>query len=123
MDFATGAWCFIVTFTGLLSGILIVDSTEKDSPLEKLGALLTLIGAGFSVLMIFQGFHLWNMGWSGIEIPPETAGRVSAKARGKGGIILLAIQFLPQFLVIVFGMALWNNREIIRYSAKCLGIK
>jgi hypothetical protein len=123
MDFPTAAWCFVAAFTGLLSGILIIESAEKDSPIDRLGAILTLVGASFSVIMVFQGFHLWNIGWSGIAIPPETAARVATKARGRGGIILLAIQFLPQFLVFFFAISLWSNRDAIKYSARCLGLK
>ena len=122
MDFATAAWFFLAALIGLLSGIVILESAEKNSITELLGASLTLLGAGCSLVMIFQGFHLWNTGWSGIAIPPEAAGRVAARSRGRGGIIILAIQFLPQFLVFFFGILLWGNIDTIHYSARRLGI-
>jgi hypothetical protein len=120
MDFQTAALFFMAALIGLLSGIAIIESAEKQSPIELLGAILTLTGAVCSIIMILQGFHLWNTGWSGVALPPETAGRVAARRGGKGGIILFAIQFLPQFLVFFFGIVLWRNRKEIQYSAKCL---
>ncbi|MCT0219505.1 hypothetical protein KQ304_10950 [Synechococcus sp. CS-1329] len=121
MDGATAAWIALIAALGLGIGASIVEDSKKGSPLELFGAILTLVGAGCSVIMIFQGFHLWNMGYQGIPIESKVAGSVATKARGKGGIVLIAIQFLPQFLVFFFGAALWCNKEAIRYSADRVG--
>lgn len=123
MDGSTGSWVALTAFTALLLGGYLIDKTDRDSPLEQVGALILIVGAGCSVAMIFQGFHLWNLGWEGISIEPEAAGRAAAKARGRGGIILLIIQFLPQFLVFGYGWMVWEARDKIRYSAKKLGIR
>ena len=123
MDGSTASWFALTAFACLLIGSYLVNKTEKASPLESLGAVILLIGTGCSVVMIFQGFHLWNLGWQGIPMEPETAGRMAAKARGRGGIILLVIQFLPQFLVFGYGFLIWELRQVIRYSARVLGVR
>ena len=123
MDGSTASWVALIAIVCLFTGGYLVNKTEKQSPLESLGSIILLIGAGCSVVMVFQGFHLWNSGWEGIPMEPETAGRMAAKARGRGGIILLAIQFLPQFLVFGYGGLIWESRHLIRYSAKALGLK
>ena len=121
MDGATAAWFALVAALGLGIGAAIAEESKKGSPLELFGSILTLIGAGCSVITILQGFHLWNLGWQGVPIESNVVGSVATKARGKGGIILIAIQFLPQFLVFFFGAALWCNKDAIRYSAARVG--
>ncbi len=123
MDGSTASWAALIAIAGVLIGGYLVHKTERSSPLESLGAVILLLGAGCSVVMVFQGFHLWNSGWEGVPMEAETAGRMAAKARGRGGIILLVIQFLPQFLVFGYGGLIWEVRDLIRYSAKVLGLK
>lgn len=123
MDASSASWVALTAIVGILTGGYLVQKTEKQSPLELMGAVLVLLGAACSVVMVFQGFHLWNSGWEGIPMEPETAGRMAAKARGRGGIILLIIQFFPQFLVFSYGGLLWQTRYLIRYSANALGLK
>ena len=45
---------------------------------------------------------------------PSVAGRTAARAFEKGGIILFAIQFFPQFLVFGYGAVLWQASPAIR---------
>jgi len=123
LDLSTGSWVALIAFAGLVVGAYLVNETENSSPMESLGAIILLIGAGCSVVMVFQGFHLWNSGWEGMQVDPETAGSVAAKGRGRGGIILLILLFFPQFLVFGYGGLIWEVRDFIRYSAKALGLK
>jgi hypothetical protein len=113
----------LIGISGLLFGSDIVLKTKRDSPLEFLGAAIFVLGAGCSLVMVFQGFHLWNIGWKGIPIDPDTASNLAARSRGKGGIILLILQFLPQFLVFGYGGLLWQRKNVLRYSARRLGFK
>ena len=89
-----------------------------------LSAVGVLVSAAAAVVMIFQGFHLWNTGWNMdlTQMDPSVAGRTAARARGKGGIILLIIQFFPQFLVFGYGAVLWQAFPAIRETAKHLGL-
>ena len=50
------------------------------------------------------------------------AARTAVRARGKGGIVLLAIHFFPQFLVFGYGAVLWQTSWAIRAAAKHLGL-
>jgi hypothetical protein len=123
MDGSTASWVALVAITGLLVGGSLLQKTERASPLESLGSVILLLGTGCSVVIVFQGFHLWNLGWEGIPIEPETAGKMASRTGGKGGILLLVIQFLPQFLVFGYGALIWEGRHQIRYAAKVLGLK
>lgn len=98
----------------------MLEGANHKTPRELLGSLVFLIGASCAVIMVFQGFHLWNTGWEGLNMDAETTGRLAAKKGGRGGIVILAINFLPQFLVFGYGGALWASREIISRSVKVL---
>ena len=65
--------------------------------------------------MIFKGIQLCLIGFDiNLGLDSSEILRLSAKGSGKGGIILLALEFLPAFLVFGFGFLLWKVRELIR---------
>ena len=65
--------------------------------------------------MIFKGIQLWLIGFDiNLGLDSSEIARLSAKGGGRGGIILLALEFLPAFLVFGFGFLLWKVRELIR---------
>ena len=65
--------------------------------------------------MIFKGIQLWLIGFDiDLGLDSSEIARLSAKGGGKGGIILLALEFLPAFLVFGFGYLLWKVRALIR---------
>ena len=75
--------------------------------------------------MILQAFHPWNTGWD-INLakamnPSESRG-LSARGRGRDEIVLMIIQFFPQFLVFGYAGRLWNGRHTIGFALKTLGI-
>ena len=119
MSVEVGGWLSLIGFVGLCLCMGGWNKSERGSTLETLSAVGVLVSAVAAVAMVFQGFHLWNQGWD-IAIDPETAGRAAAKARGKGGIILLIIQFFPQFLVFGYGGLLFQTRDVLSYSLKLL---
>ena len=129
MSFEVGAWLMLLGFFGLAgSAALLGNFIEVDSELAKvvrpLAAIGVLVFSGAALVMLFQGLHLWNQGWDGpiSQMDPSAAGRNAARARGKGGIVLLAIQFFPQFLVFGYGFILWTVRPVIKGSCMVLGL-
>ena len=124
MSVAVGGWLSLIGFIGLSLCVGGWNKSERGSTLETLSAVGVLVSAAAAVAMIFQGFHLWNTGWNIdlTQMDPSVAGRTAARARGKGGIILLAIQFFPQFLVFGYGAVLWQASPAIRETAKHLGL-
>ena len=95
---------------------------DQINPKEGTGRIIG--NAGAEDVMVFQGFHLWNQGWDGPvgQMDPSVAGRTAARARGKGGIILLAIQFFPQFLVFGYGIMLWQIKDVFKPICIILGL-
>lgn len=86
-------------------------------------AICVVICSAAALVMIFQGFHLWNQGWEGpmSQLDPSVAGRTAARSRRKGGVVLLALQFFPQFLVFGYGGMIWSVKDEIKDSLKDLG--
>ena len=77
-----------------------------------------MLGMFCSLIMVLQGLHMWNT-WEGLsatEVPTSAA----AKARGKGGIVLLIINFWPQVLVFGYGYFIWIQRYVFKYFLKLL---
>ena len=109
MSVEVGGWLSLIGFVGLCL-CMEVNKSERFT-LETLSAVSVLVSAVAAVAMVFQGFHLWNTGWDMdlAQMDPGVAGRAAARGRGKGGIILLAIQFFPQFLVFGYGAVLWQR--------------
>ena len=119
MNHEVGGVLSLLGFAGLLGGCYLINHSDANSSKEKLGSFLVLISAASAVVMIFQGFHLWNEGWS-IEIDGDVAAKASTRARGRGGIIILIIKFFPQFLVFGYGWLLVELRAIIAYSMRSM---
>ena len=100
----------------------IIRSCEKpyrqlspNSSKEKIFGFIFFLGVLGSFLMIFKGIQLWIIGFDiNLGLDSSEIERLSAKGGGKGGIVLLALEFLPAFLVFGFGSLLWKVRELIR---------
>jgi len=119
MNHEVGGIFSLLGFAGLLGGCYLVNHSGANSSKEKLGTFLVLISAAAAVVMIFQGFHLWNEGWS-IEIDGDVAVKASTRARGRGGLVVLIIKFFPQFLVFGYGWLLIELRSTIAYSMRSM---
>ena len=113
MDFSTAAWFALLGFIlpPISTFLLCHGSDAKVNWKIRLGALGLPIGLLCASIMVCQGLHLWNLGWEVPTVDPDTAARISTKARGRGGIIILAIQYLPQFLVFGYGWIIWEITE------------
>ena len=62
-------------------------------------------------IVVWQGLHLIQSGYD-IDLTkadPSAIGRTAARSRGKGGIILLIIQFFPYFLVGGYTFLAWHT--------------
>ena len=119
MDQVTGGTLSLVGFAGMFVGCIISGDSKSSISRKRLGSVVVLIGAASALLMIFQGFHLWNQGWS-VEFDSDVLAKASTRARGKGGIILLIIKFLPQFLVFGYGTLLFEFRELVLDSYRLI---
>ena len=65
--------------------------------------------------MVFKGIQLWLIGFDiNLGLDSSEIATLSVKGGGRGGIVLLALEFLPVFLVFGFGFLLWKVRELIR---------
>ena len=95
---------------------LVVENKQKKESEQnsiKRAKIIAWICIAINLIVVFQGFHLLQSGYS-FEIDPELAGRASTRARGKGGIILLAIKFSPQFLVFGYGIWGWQLKPYLK---------
>ena len=119
MDITVGGLLALTGFGGLCIACGYVRDSERGSNKEKVGAYIAVISGLAALIMVFQGFHLWKQGWD-ISLDPDTAAKAASKARGKGGIIVLIIQFFPQFLVFGYGGLLVQTRDVLSYSFKLL---
>ena len=119
MDFVLGGLFALIGFGGLALACGLVRDSDRGSTREKIGSYIALLGGAAALIMVFQGLHLWNQGWD-ISLDPDTAAKAASKARGKGGIIVLIIQFFPQFLVFGYGGLLVQARDVLSYSFKLL---
>ena len=124
MSVEVGGWLSLVGFVGLVLSVGCWNNTERGSTFETLSAVGVLISALAAVVMIFKGLHLWHTGWDpGLtQMDPSDVARTAAKSRGRVGIILLVVQFFPQFLVFGYGAALWMARAVICQTAEDLGL-
>ena len=124
MSVEVGGWLSLIGFVGLALCVGGWNKSERGSTLETLSAVGVLVSGLAAVVMVFQGFHLWNTGWDIdlSQMDPSVAGKTAARGRGRGGIILLVIQFFPQFLVFGYGAVLWQASPVIRQTAEHLGL-
>ncbi len=112
MDGSTAAWFALIGFLGL-PVIQLFDEhkkAQKGSKKAKAFVVLSIIGAFCCLVMVLQGIHLWGT-WEAPIFDSNDAARISSKARGRGGIILLIATVFPQFLV--FGFGIWGLMYII----------
>ena len=114
MDNSTFAWFALIGFLSppFIGALLLIGKKDGDPPFlikgslkAKVISLISIIGAFSCLIMVLKGFHLWRT-WEVPSIDPNVAAKTAARARGRGGIILLAIRFFPQFLV--FGYSYWG---------------
>ena len=118
MNPSIAAWFALIGFLSFFVCSLIdpeikKGSIKKGSIKAKALLLISIIGAFSCLIIVLQGFHLW-----GTYEPPifdsSEIRNISTKARGRGGIILLIIRILPQFLVFGFGLLVWKLKQNIR---------
>tara|TARA_B100000131_G_scaffold251385_1_gene244961 strand:- start:517 stop:888 length:372 start_codon:yes stop_codon:yes gene_type:complete len=103
-----------ISFTIIGSCANPYRKAPHNSSKEKIFGFIFLLGVLGSSLMIFKGIQLWLIGFDiDLGLDSSEIARLSAKGGGKGGIILLALEFLPAFLVFGFGFLLWKVRELI----------
>ncbi len=100
----------------------LMTASKGERKKRKINSLLFLVGCFCALTMILLGIHLWINGFdSGFgDVDPSLAARTSTRAGGKGGIIILILQFLPQFFVFGYGWHIWEVREIIPEAIKTL---
>ena len=113
--FALIGFLFPIIFTSNLPNQSEGKSSEiiQGSTKAKILSMLCILGAFCCFVMVLQGFHLWGT-WEVPQIDSSDAARISTKARGRGGIILLLIRFFPQFLVFGYGFWGWQLKPYIR---------
>ena len=116
------AWFALIGFLSpfLCGGLMYLNKEEDGSPKiiqgsvsAKALSLLSIFGAFCCLVMILKGIHIWE-NWEIPSIDPNVAARTSTRARGKGGIILLAIKFFPQFLVFGYGIWGWQLKPYLK---------
>ena len=114
MENSTIAWFALIGFlsTPLIGALVLIGNKDGDAPTlitgsikAKVISLISIIGAFSCLIMVLKGVHLWRT-WEVPSIDPNVAARTASRARGKGGIILFAIRFFPQFLI--FGYSCWG---------------
>ena len=113
MNGSIAAWFALIGFLFPILFTSNITNKSEDNSREiiqgtikaKVFSILFIVGAFCCVVMVLQGLHLWGS-WEVPQIDSIEAGRISTKARGRGGIILLIIRFFPQFLV--FGYGIWG---------------
>ena len=129
MSVQLGGWLALLGYVGSAASIywlstVIQEPTQRARAIRPWASLCVLICSGAALVMVFQGFHLWNQGWdvSINQMDPSALGKTASRARGRGGIILLIMQFFPQFLVFGYGGWLWMIKEPIKGSLIVLGL-
>ena len=69
-----------------------------------------LVVIALQVPAIFQGIYLIGSGYESFltNADPDAMGRTAARGRGRGGIVLLIIQFFPYFLIGGYGFFVYS---------------
>ena len=133
MSFNVAAWFLLIGFAAFVAtNSFDAAPLRKPSELASKDAVSRQIAAiQFSqkvsiaalVLMapaVFQGFYLLSSGYdfnfSGAD--PGDLGRASARGRGRGGLVLLVIQFFPYFLIGGYGYLGWLVFDGFRLQEK-----
>ena len=121
MSGSTAAWfaligfLFPILFTNIISNESEAKSDKiiQGSSKAKALSILCIVGVFCCLIMVLQGLHLWGA-WEAPQFDSNEAARITTKARGRGGVILLLIRFFPQFLVFGYGMWGWQLKPHIR---------
>lgn len=82
---------------------------KKEIRSIRIAQILAWFCLIINLLVVWQGFHLLQTGYSPIEIDPELAAKTSYRARGRGGIIILIIRYFPYFLIFGYGVFALNS--------------
>ena len=97
---------------------LVVENKQKKETEEKAiqnAKYLAWICIAINLIVVFQGFHLLQSGYS-FDIDPELAAKTSARARGKGGIIILLLRYFPYFLIGGYGYFVYESfKKVLKY--------
>ena len=132
MGVHTAGWFLLAGFlawvTALPMSPKMATSNEllnKESVKQKINRIQVhkkfLLGAiAMQIPAILQGIHLLGSGYDVdlTKADPSTLGRTAAKARGKGGIILLIIQFFPYFLIGGYGYVVYDILDSYKIENK-----
>lgn len=119
MEFHTAAWFALLGFISIvvLGGWNPKLPNEDESfdyqkvqdciPQWELFRLCCYASIAIQAVCVLQGLHLIGTGYTFLDFSkadPETLGRAASRSRGRGGIILLIIQFFPYLMVVGYGV-------------------
>lgn len=118
---------FLAWITALTSSPKMADYNEltnKEEVKKKINKIQArkriLLGAvALQIPAILQGIYLIGSGYD-IDLSradPNTLGRTAARSRGRGGIILLIIQFFPYFLIGGYGYLAYDILDSYRIES------
>ena len=127
MEGQTASWFLLIgliifTFSNAQSFdeelFLVVENQQKKESEEKAikrAKFLAWICIAINLIVVFQGFHLLQSGYS-FDLDPETAARTSSRARGRGGIIILLLKYFPYFLIGGYGYFVYESfKKVLNY--------
>ena len=86
--------------------LTIENDVSRKQILQKLERkkIVSWLAFGIALIVVIQGIYLIHSGYSvDFGISGEQVGRQAARGRGRGGLILLIIQFFPYFLIGGYG--------------------
>ena len=128
MDLNTASWMALFCFLSAIGFLIFsvdpnaitfdeVKNKDKTRHLIRRANFLKwycFIAAAIQLIMVFQGIHLLSIGYEidFSNVDGESLGRAAARGRGRGGIILLIIQFLPYFLIAGYGYLSYTLAKI-----------
>ncbi len=104
-----------IAFVAMFVPVFPAQWLEKKN-LDKLATVFWTIGLIASIYSVVAGIFLL-VGWENplVNADPETLAKVSARARGRGGLIILAIKFWPYVLIGAGGYFGWMYASILWY--------
>lgn len=98
---------------------------NKEKVKQKINTIqvrkkILLVVIALQVPAILQGIHLLGSGYDVnlTKADPSTLGRTAARSRGRGGIVLLIIQFFPYFLIGGYGYFIYSFLDSYRIENK-----
>ena len=102
-----------VAFVAMFVSVFPANWLEKKN-LDKLATVFWTIGLIASIYSVVTGIFLF-VGWEDplISADPETLAKASTRARGMGGITVLAFEFWPYVLIGVGGYGGWSYATIL----------